>query len=305
MAMLKKDHSGRDDIGRFSSLKAREKFLRAYKDVLKLWPASTQELDVETRFATTHVLRYGPADGEPIILLHGASGNATTWLLNVTALGEHHPVFALDTPGDPGRSIPHQPIHPPAISAEWLNDVLDGLGIDRAHLIGSSYGGWLALNQTLHAPDRVLTSTLIDPGGLEEVGTRFFVWAYINGIVGLLPSWLLTGWTKRFRNPLLEMPELKRCVLLGALSYRTRRPAPLPLTDDELRSITTPTLLLLGEYSPLLRSKPVAKRTKALMRNVDVEIVSGTGHGPFLERPRFINERILTFVDRYQERPRS
>jgi hypothetical protein len=52
-----------------------------------LGPEPRTDCDVETRFGTVHVHRYGPAAGEPIVLLHGHGANASTWYPQVAALG--------------------------------------------------------------------------------------------------------------------------------------------------------------------------------------------------------------------------
>ncbi|WP_269859643.1 alpha/beta fold hydrolase [Streptomyces sp. RPT161] len=283
-------------VGRFTSEAAREKFLAAYDDAMGLWPCPRQELDVETSFATTHVHRCGPDGAEPIVLLHGSGGSSTMWFPNVAALSAHHPVYAVDTPGDPGRSVQHRPIFEPEASAAWLDEVLDGLGLTQVHLIGSSYGGWLALNQTLHSPSRIATSTLLDPGGFEKVGARFYTWLIINGLAGLLPRRLFPNLSSKLSNPVLDYPELKRSILLGARTYRVRRPAPLPLTDKELSAVRTPTLLLIGDRSPLLHAAPTRDRAQRLMPNVDVELVADTRHGPSIEHPEYVNNRILQFL---------
>ena len=62
------------DIGRFTNDQAKEKFLRAYDVAMRGWPRPRRELDVETSFGTVRAHRYGPAQGAPIVLLHGAQG---------------------------------------------------------------------------------------------------------------------------------------------------------------------------------------------------------------------------------------
>ncbi|MEY9845565.1 alpha/beta fold hydrolase [Streptacidiphilus sp. MAP5-3] len=283
-------------VGRFTSERARETFLAAYDDAMGLWPCPRQELRVETTHATTHVHRCGPDDGEPIVLLHGAGGSSTMWFPNVAALSADHPVYAIDTPGDPGRSVQRGPIFEPEASALWLDEVLDGLGLAKVHLVGSSYGGWLALNQTLRSPSRIATSTLLDPGGLEKVGARFYTWMVVNLLAGLLPRRLFPHLSTKLSNPVLDHPELKRSLILGARTYRAGRPAPLPLTDDELGAIRTPTLLLIGDRSPLIHAVPTRDRVRRLMPNTEVELVTDTRHGPSIERPEYVNERILGFL---------
>ncbi|MBF9067017.1 alpha/beta fold hydrolase [Streptacidiphilus fuscans] len=283
-------------VGRFTSESARTRFLAAYDDAMALWPCPRQELQIETTYATTHVHRCGPDDGEPIVLLHGAGGSSTMWFPNIAALSANHPVYAIDTPGDPGRSVQRSPIFAPEVSARWLDEVLDGLGLTRVHLVGSSYGGWLALNQTLHSPGRIAGSTLLDPGGLEKVGARFYAWMMVNLLAGLVPRRLFPGLSTKLSNPVLDHPELKRSIILGARTYRSGRPAPLPLTDDELGAIRIPTLLLIGDRSPLIHAVPTRDRVRRLMPYADVELVTDTRHGPSIERPEYVNDRILGFV---------
>ncbi|CAM5617364.1 hypothetical protein SALBM311S_08681 [Streptomyces alboniger] len=70
-------------------------------------------------------------------------------------LGVDRPVYAVDTPGDPGRSVQREPIHQPERAAQWLDETLSGLGLERVRLVGSSYGGWLALNRAHRRPKRL------------------------------------------------------------------------------------------------------------------------------------------------------
>ncbi|MBD0735859.1 hypothetical protein BGM09_22455 [Streptomyces sp. CBMA29] len=58
----------------------------------------------------------------------------------------------------------------------------------RVHLVGSSYGGWLALNQAHRRSDRLASVALLDPGGLEKVGLRFFVWIVASLFATLAPK---------------------------------------------------------------------------------------------------------------------
>jgi pimeloyl-ACP methyl ester carboxylesterase len=288
--------------GQFRGDAQRERFLAAYDRAFALWPTPWTEADVGTDFGTTHVHRYGPPDGVPVVLLHGANSNAVQWYPFVAALGARHPVIALDTLGDPGRSVARVPIHDPATSAAWLDQTLAGLAVDRVHLVGHSYGGWLALNQALHSPDRLVSVTALDPGGLEKVGARFFWMMYLNGLAGLTPRPLRKRLAVRLDNPVLLVPELKKVLLTGALTFRTRRPAPPPLSDDELRAIEIPTLVLIGERSPLLHPERAQARV-GLMPHGHAEILPGVGHGPGFEHGSDVNDRLLAFLDATHDRP--
>ncbi|MFD7904035.1 alpha/beta fold hydrolase [Kitasatospora sp. NPDC059747] len=300
----------RTAVGHFVSDEARTRFLDAYDRAMHLWPAPRRELDVETSYGTVHVHHHGPGPGpqdghggpedgrEPVVLLHGHAGHPSNWHPQIAALGAHHPVYALDTLDDPGRSVQHTAAPGSRENAAWLGEVLAGLGLHRVHLVGVSYGGWLALNQAIHAPERLATVTALDPGGIEKVPARFY--AHMTaGLFGMLaPRCLRPALGRLLANPALAAPpEMIAPLMLGMRTYKpAARPAARPFTDDELRSVTLPALVLIGRRSALLRPRRVHERVTALIPGVRAEIVDKAGHGLNLERPELVNERLLDFI---------
>ena len=167
--------------GSWVSDAAREKFMAAYERAFALWPQPCEELDIDTATATTHVHAYRPhPGGEPVVLLTGAGFNASGWYPHVAALAKHHPVYGIDMPGDPNPSVARAPLTPPASCAAWLDELLGQLSDRPAHLVGLSYGGWVAANQALRAPERVASITLLDPAGLTRLDARFWWWLSIS-----------------------------------------------------------------------------------------------------------------------------
>ncbi|MGK4585065.1 alpha/beta fold hydrolase [Kitasatospora sp. HPMI-4] len=288
----------RTNIGYFVSEEARTRFLEAYDRAMELWPSPRRELDVETAYGTVHVHHYGPRTGEPIVLLHGHAGHASNWYPQIAALGENHPVYAIDTLDDPGRSVQRAVAAGSAENAAWLGEVLAGLGLERVHLVGLSYGGWLALNQAIHAPERLASIAPLDPGGIEKVPARFYA-HMIGGLFGMLaPRRFRPAVGRLLANPALSSPpEMIAPLMLGMRTYKPNtRPAARPFTDEELSSIELPTLVLLGSRSALLRPRQVLRRVTALIPGVRAEVVQRAGHGLNLERPDVVNEHLLRFI---------
>jgi pimeloyl-ACP methyl ester carboxylesterase len=219
------------------------------------------------------------------------------WYPNTRALSADRPVYAIDTPGDPGRSVQREPIHQPERAAQWLDETLAGLGLDRVHLVGSSYGGWLALNQAHRRPDRLASVTLLDPGGLEKVGLRFFVWIFASLFATFAPKALRPRLAAWLEQPVLVVPELRTMIRTAVRAYRIRRPAPLPLTDDELSTIRTPLYLALGKRSLLVHPERQMERVPRLIPGTRAEIISNTGHGPQIDHAEEVNRRMLDFMD--------
>lgn len=291
----------RRDIGRYVNDTLRDRYFAACDAVYALGAPARSETDVETAFGTTHVYRYGPTDPAaesrtPVVLIHGSGGCSAQWYPNTRALAAERPVYALDTPGDPGRSVHREPMWQPERAAQWMDEALDALGLDRVHLVGSSYGGWLVINQAHLRPGRLASVTALDPGGLEKVGLRFFVWIFASLFATFAPKALRPRLAAWLEQPVLIVPELRAMIHSGVKAFRIRRPAPLPLSDDQLATIRTPFHLIMGKRSLLVHPQRQLERVPRLIPGARAEIIAATGHGPQIDHPDLINDRMLDFM---------
>jgi pimeloyl-ACP methyl ester carboxylesterase len=273
---------------------AREKFMTAYERVFALWPQPREEFDVETATATTRVHAYRPhRGGAPVVLLTGAGGNAAAWFPHVAALGQDGPVYGIDMPGDANPSVPRALMTPPDACAAWLDDLLGQLSDRPAHLVGFSYGGWVAMNQAIRAPGRVASITLLDPAGLTKLDARFWLWLSISGLASMTPMPLRRRLARWLDSPAMLQPELMTLMWASIRGYRAEPKFPGVLTDDELRAIDVPVLLITGARSALL-TPAEARARGCLMPHGEVVIVPGS-HGGF-SRVDELNNRIAAFI---------
>ncbi|MFJ6944407.1 alpha/beta fold hydrolase [Streptomyces wuyuanensis] len=292
----------RRDVGRYVDDALRDRYFAAADVLYALGAPIRSETDVETGFGTTHVYRYGPEDPAaesrtPIVLIHGAGYSSAMWYPNTPGLSLDRPVYALDTPGDAGRSVHREPMWQPERAAQWMDEALDALGLDRVHLVGSSYGGWLVLNQAHRRPERLASVTALDPGGLEKVGMRFFAWVLVSLFATFAPKALRPRLAAWLDQPVVAVPEMRKWIQLGARAFRIRRPAPLPLSEDELRSIRTPLYVIMGKHSLLVHPKRQLERVPRLVTGARAEIIAATGHGPQIDHPEVVNSRMLDFME--------
>ncbi len=273
---------------------ARERFMAAYERVFALWPQPSEEFDVETATATTRVHAYRPhPDGAPVVLLTGAGGNAAAWFPHVAALAGEGPVYGIDLPGDANPSVPRALMTPPASCAAWLDELLGKLSDRPAHLVGFSYGGWVAMNQAIRAPGRVASITLLDPAGLTRIDARFWFWLSISGLACMTPMPLRRRLARWLDSPAMLQPELMTLMWAAIRGYHAEPKFPDVLTDDELRSISVPALLVTGTRSALL-TPAEARARGSLMPHAELAVVPGS-HGGF-NRIDELNERIAAFI---------
>ena len=286
--------AAKGEMGSWVSDAAREKFMAAYERVLALWPQPVEALDLETTAAATRVNAYRPRrDGAPVVLLTGAGGSSPLWQPHVAALSAAGPVYAIDFPGDPGASVPRTLMTPPDTCAGWLDEVLAQLGGQPAHLVGTSFGGWVAMNQALRSPGRVASITLLDPAGLTALDARFWWWLSVSGMASLSPRPVRRRLARWLDNPAMLDQAMMDLMWAGIRSYRMERKFPALLTDDQLAAITVPALLVTGARSALIT--PVQARDRAShLPNAQVAIVPGS-HGGF-NRIDALNAQVVAFL---------
>lgn len=291
----------------FESPQGEAAYMAAYDAIMRLWPVVYDPIDVSGRFGRTHLVVSGAADAPPLLLLHGYTAGLTMWIPNVADLAAEYRVYALDVMGQPGRSVPAQPIGSRSDAVEWLTSVLDALGLERVSLAGMSYGGWLTLAFALAAPERVHRIVLLSPAGgfvpldaesfgrsvaAMESGTRDASESFLRWAAG--PDAPSDDVTRERLDRLVDQFHLG--VTHFRKSYLNGAPPPLPFTDDELRSLRVPTLLMVGDGEPLYDAAAAVERARRLVPNVEVELVPRSGHMMSFYRAAEVDRRVLAFL---------
>jgi pyruvate dehydrogenase E2 component (dihydrolipoamide acetyltransferase) len=103
-------------------------------------------------------------DGDVILLVHGYGGDRNSWLFLQEPLAAKYRVYALDLPGH-GTSAKDVGDGTLGVLAGAVTGVLDALGAGRAHLVGHSLGGAVALAVAADDPGQIASVTLIAPAG--------------------------------------------------------------------------------------------------------------------------------------------
>ena len=224
------------------------------------------------------------------------------WGLDISDFSKDYRVYAIDTMGQPSKSIPGEPIRNAADYVAWLSAMLDGLRLDRVLLVGMSFGGWLAFKYTAAAPARVQKLVLLSAGGLLPIArqlrlrgmlmmfvpTRFTVNSFMRW-VGLADA---PG--KTDVRPVLDL------MYLGMKHFRlppeTARISANPLSDEELRAMHVPVLVLIGDREVLNDAGAALARARRLMPDVEGELVPDSSHEMCVSQYQIVNARVVDFL---------
>ncbi|WP_028478871.1 alpha/beta fold hydrolase [Nocardia sp. CNY236] len=290
-------------IGRFKNEQVRDAYLAAYADLEALSSVPATTLDIQTSFGTTHVRRCGSGAGTPIVLLHSFGGNGLYWDFVIEDLSTDRVVFALDTIGTAGKSVQTAPIGKEADFAAWFDEVMAGLDVDRAHVMGLSQGAWHGALVTVHAPQRVASLILVEPNG---VITKM-KWSVLFKIMRFGMSSSDENWKKMtaWLTPGVTMSDTAFACARAALGYRTRLGWARVLKDAELRSITVSMLAIFGGESVVCDPVQADERITALVPNAEIEIYPGMGHGVLDQISERVVSRILNFVQQHDQKAAS
>jgi len=281
-------------ISVFRSLESETSYSQAYSAALKLWPIPYEEIFVPTRFGNTHVIASGPANADPLVLLHPAGCGATIWFRNVCAFAQRFRTYAVDTIGEVNLSVLTRPVQSRQGFADWIVDLFAGLQIDKADIVGNSFGGFLTLNTALYLPDRVKHIVLISPAA-TFVQMWPWIWhffpAYMSGSKRLLKSaydWIWQGFPI---DPCIA--QLRAITSISGVPHHV---APSIYKDGELRSIKAPTLLLIGDHEVIYRKEKAFHRAMRLIPHLKTDVVPNANHNAEYTAAGHVNQTVLAFL---------
>lgn len=240
--------------------------------------------------------------GPVVVFLHGLGGSRTAWDPQLHSLSDRFRCVAWDMPGY-GRSAPRTPLTFPVV-ADALADLLDLLQVDRAHLVGESFGGMQAVHTALRYPDRIdrLVLTNTSPAfGMN--GTEPDEWrrARLEPLDdGQEPAQFASAVLQAISGPLLTGSSLQaRIDAFGRISAAGLRAAIecLPTNDvrQELHRVAQSCLVIAGELDEETPPEYAEVLHAGLPRSRLV-VLPGIGHLAASEAPDRFNELVRSFL---------
>jgi pimeloyl-ACP methyl ester carboxylesterase len=224
--------------------------------------------------------------GRPLIHLHGAGGMRLT--PGHDLLRQHHRVIAFEMPGF-GSSPENTRTRTTAELAETMAAAASNLGINSFDLMGTSFGGTVALWLAVQQPERVEVLVLEAPAAIRDAGSQ-------------PPSGSPEEMARRLyahpeRLGPLPVPDPEVQAQTRALVARLRGPDRDADLEAEMRRLPTPTLVLFGTLDRVIPPK-MGRFYKELLPNCHLVFVYDAGHAISTERPEAFTEVTVDFLER-------
>ena len=254
-------------------------------------------------------------DGPPLLLIHGLGASAEIWMHNYEAFSRDYTVYVPDVPGFGRSEKPRGPCSMSDLLMGFTGQFMDSLGIERAHLVGQSLGGGMALKTALQCPERVDKLVLVGSAGLgsgvmhalrlmslpvigellsrpSRIGARIFFSLAVKDR-SVLTRDFLDCYYRLFSLPGAQrmlLATVREIVDMGGARDHLVRPI-----MDNLQRLTQPALIIWGRQDRVLpvRQAHFAHENLAGSRLV---IYDHCGHVVNLERPREFNRDVLDFL---------
>jgi pimeloyl-ACP methyl ester carboxylesterase len=267
--------------------------------------ASMREYDAEYCHGM-HVVRDGPRQGPPLLLIHGSGASGAFWSPVVPALAGRHHVIRVDLPGC-GQSPPARSYEVPD-QAGRVAALLDDLGLGLGAVAGHSSGGYIATALAEQRPDLVKSLVLISSGPSPDallpqpLLLRVLLAPPLGPLLWLRRSdtMIRSGIRSTAAGP-VDVPDdmvaglrsityrSMRTVLRRNNAYITKRSVP-----KRLAALEVPVLVIFGNADP--RWDPSSAHQYDAVPNARVEMLPGVGHTPMLEAPETTSRLLLEFT---------
>ncbi len=264
-------------------------------------------------------------EGPPVLFIHGAPNAGSTWAPIVGAFSGYT-CLLVDRPGT-GLSEPMLGVDDIEVlyrfGDRFVEDVLTGYGTDRAHVVASSFGGFLALRSAAATRERFnrmvqMACPAMVPGMKTPPFMKVMSMGWFRKLTGMLPPNERVGDSilrqighsasldagripQHFKDWYLDLQRFTDTMendgdLIGAgASLRGFDPANT-LPDALFASVATPTLFLWGEDDGF-GGRDVAENVVGLMPNAALEMLAASGHLPWLDFPDKVGQRAREFLD--------
>ena len=245
--------------------------------------------------------------GDPVVLIHGSGPGVTSyanWRLVLPALAENFRVVAPDMVGFGFSERPANIVYGVQTWADQVIGLMDTLELPKAHLVGNSFGGAIALRVATQHPDRVGKLVLMGSMGVPFPITEGLerVWGYEPSFENMRKVLDVFAYSRDLVNDELAEVRYRGSIQPGFQeSFAAMFPAPrqrwveaMCTPEDDIRALPHRTLIVHGREDQVIPVQ-TSLRLEELIDNADLNVFSHCGHWSMIERTADFNRAVSAF----------
>jgi len=245
--------------------------------------------------------------GDPVVLIHGSGPGVTSyanWRLVLPALAENFRVVAPDMVGFGFSERPANIEYGVQTWADQVVGLMDTLELPKAHLVGNSFGGAIALRIAAQHPDRVGKLVLMGSMGVPFPITEGLdrVWGYQPSFENMRKVLDVFAYSRDLVNDELAEVRYRGSIQPGFQeSFAAMFPAPrqrwveaMCTPEDQIRRLPHRTLIVHGREDQVIPVQ-TSLRLMELIDNADLSVFSHCGHWSMIERTADFNRSVSEF----------
>jgi len=283
----------------YKNPEAKKQILELYDEKLNTLGIDFEEIDVNTSFGKTRVVKTGNENGRKIIVFHGINAGAPITLEAVKELRDNYLFYVIDTIGQTTKSAETIIDIKGEAFAVWADEVIDKLSIQNASFIGVSYGAYILQKLMIYKPERLDKCILIVPAGL----VNGYLGSSLKKLTFPLIRFMITKKDKHlksFLNAFIQdidpfMFRFQRALLLGVnIDYRR----PLLLKENDVAHFAGPVYVMVADDDVFFPGMAAVQRAKKIFLNLkDVYILKNSKHMPSVNTYPEIQQKIKEWID--------
>ncbi|MEX0312857.1 MAG: alpha/beta fold hydrolase [Allomuricauda sp.] len=273
--------------------------MNLYDEKLKCLQIHYTNIDVDTAFGRTRVVKTGNSEGKKIVMFHGYNAGAPITLEAVKGILDRYCFYVVETIGQATKSEESSINIKDDSFALWANEVLEKLEMQKANIIGISYGAFIVEKLMAHRPERIAKCILVVPSGIVNGN----VWESNKKLTLPFLRYKITKQEKHLRAFLNAFAPIEDDFLYKMLSLiikgvKLDTRIPKLLKPEAVKNFTAPVYIIAAKNDVYFPGEKIAQRSKELFSNLkEVHLLENAKHMPSKNSYPIIQQKIVEWIN--------
>ena len=282
----------------YKNKQAKIDLMNLYDQKLQSLLIAYENIDINTKFGSTRVVKAGNDNGKKIVLFHGYNAGAPLTLEAVTGLMDTYCFYAIETVGQATKSDETTINIKDDSFALWADEVLEGLQISSANFIGISYGAFILQKLITNKPDKVANCIFVVPSGIVSGN----VWESLTKLTIPFLKYKITKTNKDLHSFIKAfVPEndtfMMKMLTLIMKGVKLDTRIPKLLKKKDIAHFNKPVYIIAAKNDVYFPGEKIQKRSAELFNNLqEVYLLKNSKHMPSKKNFKEIQQKIKEWV---------